>query len=132
MNTIHGDVLIGGSNIANGSNGYVGPVIGPIAPPNPNTLTDVITIPATCQAGDRFYVYIKDWNKCNKFVDENTDYVSEQFIIEVIPAPPAPTVVTPQVYCFGSVARHSLQQSAWPATPLTGMMTQLLRRTLYR
>ncbi len=104
MNTIHGDVLIGGSNIANGSNGYVGPVIGPIAPPNPNTLTDVITIPATCQAGDRFYVYIKDWNKCNKFVDENTDYVSEQFIIEVIPAPPAPTVVTPQVYCFGSVA----------------------------
>jgi len=103
MNTISGDVLIGGANIANGANGYVGPVIGPISPPNPNTLTDVITIPATCQAGERFYVYLKDWNKCNPFIDENLDYVSEQFIIEVIDAPPAPAVITPQVYCFDGI-----------------------------
>lgn len=104
MNTITGDVLIGGTNIANGSNGFVGPVIGPLNPPNPNTFTDVITIPATCTAGERFYVYLKDWNKCNPFMDEDMDYVFEQFIIEVIEAPPAPLVDTPQTYCFGSVA----------------------------
>ena len=104
MNTITGNVLIAGTNIANGGNGYVGPVQGPLSPPNPNTLTDVITIPATCQAGERFYVYLKDWNKCNPYIDQNLDYVYEDFIIEVIDAPPAPTVVTPQVYCFGGVA----------------------------
>ncbi|HOT16726.1 MAG TPA: hypothetical protein PLB07_03640, partial [Bacteroidales bacterium] len=104
MNSITGNVLIAGSNVANGGNGYVGPVIGPLNPPNPNTLSDIITIPATCQAGERFYVYLKDWNKCNPYIDANTDYVFEQFIIEVIDAPPAPVVVTPQVYCFGGVA----------------------------
>ena len=104
MNDITGNVLIGGANIANGANGYVGPVQGPLSPPNPNTLTDVITIPATCQAGERFYVYLKDWNKCNPYIDQSLDYVSEDFIIEVIDAPPAPAVVTPQVYCFGGVA----------------------------
>jgi PKD repeat protein len=103
MNTITGNVLIGGSNIANSSDGYVGPVIGPVNPPNPNTLTDVITIPATCQVGERFYVYIKNWNKCNPFVDENLDYVWEQFIIEVVTSPPVPIVTTPQIYCQGSV-----------------------------
>ena len=102
-NNINGDVLIGGTNIANGANGYVGPVLGPLAPPNPGTLTDTITIPATCQAGERFYVYLKDWNKCNPFVDQSLDYVDRYFIIEVIDAPPPPIVVTPQVYCFGSV-----------------------------
>ncbi len=102
-NTISGDVLIAGTNIANGGNGYVGPVLGPLAPPNPGTLTDTITIPATCQAGQRFYVYLKDWNKCNPFVDQSLDYVDRYFIIEVIDAPPPPIVVTPQVYCFGSV-----------------------------
>ncbi len=104
MNTITGDVLIGGTHVADGSNGYVGPVTGPLNPPNPNTLTDVITIPSSCQAGERFYVYLKDWNKCNPYIDENLNYVSEQFIIEVIDAPPAPAVVTPQVYCFDDIA----------------------------
>ncbi len=103
MNTITGTVFIGGSNPADAGNGYVGPVQGPFAPPNPGTLTDVITIPATCQVGERFYVYLKDWNKCNPFVDQNLDYVSEGFIIEVIDAPPVPVVVSPQTYCFGSV-----------------------------
>ena len=103
MNTITGTVFIGGSNPANSGNGYVGPVQGPFAPPNPGTLTDVITIPATCQAGERFYVYLKDWNKCNPFIDQSLDYVSEDFIIEVIDAPPVPVVVSPQTYCFGSV-----------------------------
>jgi len=103
MNTITGNVIIGGSNVANAANGYVGSVLGPFLPPNPGTLTEVITIPATCQAGERFYVYLKDWNKCNPFVNQNLDYVYEDFIIEVIDAPPVPIVVTPQVYCFGSV-----------------------------
>ena len=73
------------------------------SPPNPGTLTEVITIPATCQAGERFYVYLKDWNKCNPFVNQNLDYVYEDFIIEVIDAPPIPVVTSPQTYCFGSV-----------------------------
>ncbi len=103
MNTITGNVLIGGSNVANGSHGYVGPVLGPLYPPNPNTLTDQITIPATCKAGELFYVYLKDWNKCNPFIDASLDYVYEQFVIEVIPAPPAPAVDSPQTYCQGSV-----------------------------
>ena len=103
MNTITGNVLIGGSDIANSSNGVVGPVIGPVSPPNPNTLTDVITIPATSQEGERFHVFIKDWNKCNPFSDENLDYVYEDFIIEVVSSPPAPLVTTPQEYCEGSV-----------------------------
>ena len=102
-NTITGDVLIGGTNIANAADGYVGPVLGPLAPPNPGTLTDVITIPATCSVGERFYVYLKDWNKCNPFVDQSLNYVDRSFIIEVIDAPPVPIVVSPQTYCFGSV-----------------------------
>ena len=104
MNTITGNVLIGGVNIANGANGYVGPVITPINPPNPNTPTDVITIPATCVAGQRFYVYLKNWNKCNPYTgDPNSNYEFEDFIIEIIDAPPAPIVTTPQNYCFGGV-----------------------------
>ncbi len=103
MNTITGNVTIGGSNTANSGNGYVGPVLGPYAPPNPGTLTDVITIPATANAGERFYVYLKDWNKCNPFVDQSLNYVDRFFIIEVIDAPPIPTVTSPVSSCFGSV-----------------------------
>jgi len=104
MNTITGDVYIGGSNIANSSDGYIGPVLGPYAPPNPNVLTDAITIPATCKAGERFYVYEKYWNKCNPYVSQNLDYVDDFFIIEIIAAPPAPNVTSPNTYCFGNVA----------------------------
>ncbi|MDI9533350.1 MAG: hypothetical protein QM238_06825, partial [Bacteroidota bacterium] len=118
MNTITGDVLIDGSHVANGSDGYVGPVIGPLYPPNPNTLTDVITIPATCKAGERFYVYLKDWNKCNPFVDESLNYVSNYFIIEVIDAPPPPIVVTPQVYCYGDVPANLTATANLPGNTL--------------
>ena len=118
MNTITGNVLIGGSHVANGSDGYVGPVIGPLNPPNPNTLSEVITIPATCKAGERFYVYLKDWNKCNPFVDENLNYVSNYFIIEVIDAPPPPNVATPQVYCFGSVPANLTATANLPGNTL--------------
>ncbi len=104
MNTITGNVLIGGVNIANGANGYIGPVITPINPPNPNTVSETITIPATSVTGQRFYVYLKNWNKCNPYTgNPNIGYEFEDFIIEIIDAPPAPIVVTPQRYCFGSV-----------------------------
>ena len=53
-NTITGTVMIGGTHPSDGSGGYVGPVTGPLNPPNPGTLTDTITIPVTCQAGERF------------------------------------------------------------------------------
>ena len=102
MNTITGDVYIAGTNIANWANGWVGPVLGPFAPPNPNTLSDIITIPATCQAGERFYVYLKYWNKCNPFADPNLNYVDDFFIIEVIDAPDEPNAPS-HTFCFGDV-----------------------------
>ncbi|MCJ7448576.1 MAG: hypothetical protein MUO72_12880, partial [Bacteroidales bacterium] len=104
MNTITGNVLIAGTNVANAANGYEGPVITPINPPNPNTQTDVITIPATSVAGQRFYVYIKNWNKCNPYTgNPAVNYEYEDFIIEIIDAPPAPIVTSPKNYCVGSV-----------------------------
>src|SRR5664280_3252061 len=104
MNTITGDVLIAGIHIANAGGGWDGPVLTAIAPPNPNTQSDVITIPATCVVGQRFYVYIKNWNKCNPYASNPAiGYEFQQFIIEIIGAPPAPIVTTPQNYCFGSV-----------------------------
>lgn len=104
MNTITGNVLIGGSNNTNGANGYVGSVITPIPPPNPNTQTETITIPATSLVGQRYYVYIKNWNKCNPYTgDPNVGYEFKEFIIEIIDAPPAPIVTSPQNYCFGAV-----------------------------
>jgi len=54
--------------------------------------------------GQRFYVYIKNWNKCNPYASNPAiGYEFQQFIIEIIGAPPAPIVTTPQNYCFGSV-----------------------------
>ena len=104
MNTITGNVIIGGSNIANGANGYIGPVITPVNPPNPGTVSETITIPATSVAGQQFYVHLKNWNKCNPYTgNPNAGYEFEDFIIEIIDAPPAPIVVTPQLYCFGNV-----------------------------
>ena len=115
MNTITGNVLIGGTNIANGADGYVGPVITPINPPNPRTQSSVITIPATCSVGQRFYVYIKNWNKCNPYTgNPAVGYEFEDFIIEIIDSPPAPVVVTPQSACVGSVP---LTISAAPNLP---------------
>ncbi len=102
-NSITGDVYIGGTNVATGANGYVGSVLGPFNPANPNTQSEEIIIPATCEDGDRFYVYLKNWNKCNPFVNENSDYVYDDFIIEVIDAPPAPSPTVPPDYCEGSV-----------------------------
>ena len=101
MNTIGANVQVGGVNVGAGIDG---PVITPINPPNPNTQTAVITIPATSLVGQRFYVYIKNWNKCNLYTgNPAVGYEYEDFIIEIIDAPPPPIVVTPKNYCFGSV-----------------------------
>ncbi len=115
MNTITGDVVIGGANVANGAGGYEGTVITPIAPPNPEEETQVITIPETCQDGELFYVYLKNWNKCNSYTgDPSVNYVSDYFIIEVINAPDEPVISTPQSYCEGSVP---VSLSATPNSP---------------
>ena len=104
MNTITGNVIIGGVNIANAANGYVGPIITPVNPPNPNTVSETIMIPATSVVGQRFYVYLKNWNKCNPYTgNPNVGYEYEDFIIEIIDAPPAPIVIPPWNYCFGAV-----------------------------
>ena len=131
MNNITGDVLIAGTNHANGSGGYVGPVLGPFPPPNPNTLSDVITIPATCQDGERFYVYLKYWNKCNPFSDENLNYVDDFFIIEVVDAPDPPIVTSPQVYCFGSVPTTITATKINPSYDLNWYSDAALNNFLY-
>ena len=63
----------------------------------PNTLSQAITIPATCVAGQYFRVYLKNWNKCNW---ADPDYVNTFVNINVVAAPPAPTVIKPPI-CFG-------------------------------
>jgi hypothetical protein len=114
-NTITGNVLIAGVNICNAVSGWDGPLIKNIPPPNPNTQSDVITIPATCAVGQRFFVYLKDWNKCNPYTgNPAAAYVFNSFIIEIIASPPAPIVTTPLNYCFGSVP---LTISATPNLP---------------
>ena len=52
------------------------------------SLSQSITIPATCQSGEYFRVYLKNWNKCNW---DDADYVSTFVDIEVVAAPTAPT-----------------------------------------
>ena len=48
-------------------------------------------------AGQYFRVYLKNWNKCNW---ADPDYVNTFVDINVVAAPPAPTVVKPPI-CFG-------------------------------
>ena len=132
MNTITGDVLIAGTHIANGVGGWDGPVITPVPPPNPNTQTDVITIPATCQVGERFYIYIKNWNKCNPYASNPAiGYEYTQFIIEVIDAPPPPIVTTPQNYCFGAVPATISATPNLPGNTINWYADALLTTFLY-
>ncbi len=131
MNTITGNVMIAGSNVANSSNGYVAAVQGPFAPPNPNTVSDVITIPATAVAGERFYVYLKYWNKCNPYIDENLDYVDDFFIIEVVEAPDPPSVVSPLTYCYGSVPSTLTVNPTVPSNTINWYSDAALTNLLY-
>ena len=92
-NTITGAVDIATLGNAPQASGRFSPV------PGPGTLSQAITIPATCVAGQYFRVYLKNWNKCNW---TDPEYVNTFVDINVIAAPPAPTVPN-RTICFGDV-----------------------------
>jgi hypothetical protein len=93
-NTITGTVNIAVLGAAPRASGRFAPV-----PNAPGSLSQAITIPATCVAGQYFRVYLKNWNKCNWL---NAEFVNTYVDITVVAAPPAPTFGT-TTFCFGSV-----------------------------
>jgi len=115
MNTISGNVMIAGTHVTNASTGWQGPV-------NTNQtsvglLSDVIRIPATAVAGQRYYVYLKNWNKCNPYTGNPAlNYEHQQFIIEVIDAPDAPEAPSREI-CQGG--NRTLTVTSTPVGTLT-------------
>ena len=93
-NTITGAVSIATLGNAPRTSGRISPV-----PYGPSSLSKAITIPATCQAGEYFRVYLKNWNKCNW---PDPEYVFTFVDINIITTPPAPTFGN-TIFCFGSV-----------------------------
>ena len=93
-NTITGSVAIATLGAAPRTSGRISPV-----PYGPASLSQAITIPATCHAGEYFRVYLKNWNKCNW---PDPEYVFTFVNINVIASPPAPTFGS-TTFCFGSV-----------------------------
>ena len=87
--------------------------------------------------GQRFYVYLKNWNKCNPYAgNPNVGYEYEDFIIEIIDAPPAPVVVTPLNYCFGAVTATITVTPGLPGNTINwysdaGLTTLLFTGTTY-
>jgi hypothetical protein len=92
-NTITGNVAIAGLGNAPRASGRLSPIAAP------GTLSQSITIPATCLAGQYFRVYLKNWNKCNW---TDPEYVNTFVDINVIAAPPAPTAASKTI-CTGDV-----------------------------
>ncbi len=90
--TITGNVAIAGLGNAPQTSGRISPV-----PYGPSSLSQAITIPATCIAGQHFTVYLKNWNKCNW---TDPEYIFTSVDINVVAAPPAPTVANKTI-CFG-------------------------------
>ena len=82
FNTITGTVSIATLGNAPQASGRLSPIAAP------GTLSQAITIPATCKAGEYFRVYLKNWNKCNW---GDPEYVSTFVDIQVVSSPPAPT-----------------------------------------
>lgn len=91
-NTITGIVNIAPLGAAPQTSGRFSPV-----PYGSESLSQPITIPATCRAGEYFRVYLKNWNKCNW---EDPEFVFTHIDILVISSPPAPTVPD-KIICFG-------------------------------
>ncbi len=91
-NTITGPVAVAGLGFAPQASGRISP-----SPYGPTSLARAVTIPATCQAGQYFRIYLKNWNKCNW---TDPEYVYTYVDIVVIAAPPAPTVPNKEI-CFG-------------------------------
>ncbi len=109
FNTINGTVTIASLGNAPQTSGRISPT-----PYGPSSLSQAITIPATCQAGQYFRVYLKNWNKCNW---EDPDFVSTYVDINVVAAPPAPTAPNKTI-CFGgnrtlSVTSTPVGQIRW-------------------
>lgn len=92
FNTITGTVSIASLGDSPQSSGRISP-----SPYGPSSLSQTITIPASCQAGQYFRVYLKNWNKCNW---SDPDYVSTFVDILVVAAPPAPTAPS-RIVCIG-------------------------------
>ncbi len=82
-NTITGDINIATMGNAPQASGRFSPL-----PYGPTSLSQAITIPATCRAGQYFRVYLKNWNKCNW---PDPEYVDTFVDILVVAAPPAPS-----------------------------------------
>ena len=115
LNTITGNVKVGalGNAIKNG----VG-IIGDTTVTNViGKLSAVMTIPATCVRNEMFYVYFKDWNKCNPFAGteyNNSNYINTQIIIKVIASPAPPTVANIDICEGGSIADRTFHVSSSP------------------
>ena len=107
-NTITGTVSIAALGNAPQTSGRISPV-----PYGPSSLSQAITIPATCVAGQRFTVYLKNWNKCNWL---DPEYVYTSVDINVVAAPPAPTAPN-RTICFGEV--RTLEVKSAPVGTLT-------------
>ncbi len=93
-NTITGAVAVATLGFAPAASGRITP-----SPYGPTSLSKEITIPASCHAGEKFTVHLKNWNKCNW---ADPDYVFTSVDILVIAAPVAPTISN-TIFCFGSV-----------------------------
>ena len=89
------------------------------SPYGPSSLSEWITIPASCKAGDYFMVYLKNWNKCNW---PDAEYLSTYLTIQVVGKPPA-TVGVDRAICAGtsttigapSVTGHMYSWTSVPA-----------------
>ncbi len=89
------------------------------SPYGPASLSEWITIPASCKAGDSFIVYLKNWNKCNW---PDAEYLSTYITILVVGKPPA-TVGPDRAICTGTsttlgaapVAGHTYSWTSVPA-----------------
>lgn len=91
-NTITGSVTIATLGNAPQSSGRMLPT-----PYGPSSLSQAITIPATCKAGEYFRVWLKNWNKCNW---ADPDFVSAYVDVNVVAVPPAPAAPDKTI-CFG-------------------------------
>ncbi|MBA7554269.1 hypothetical protein ES705_46882 [subsurface metagenome] len=93
-NTINGIVTIGGGlGNAPTTSGRISPL-----PYGPSSLSQTITIPASCEDGQYFRVYLKNWNVCNWL---DAQYIST-FIDILVTAPVAPSIGA-TTFCEGSV-----------------------------
>jgi len=118
-NTITGTVTIASLGNAPATSGRISPV-----PYGPNSLSQAITIPSSCQAGQYFRVYLKNWNKCNWL---DPEYVDTYIDIVVIAAPPAPTAPS-RTICYGD--DRTLTVTSTPVGTLTWYSDSALKNVV--